>query len=165
MLSGLSTGSMLAAGYFDWNSWTLPGPASFVLGMVMLVMGNIGFVSATFGLGIEGSCGQEGKLRTGGFYQYSRNPQLLFLFVVLLGSISFANSDAILIVAVAVAMWFALMPLAEEPWLQEQYGEAYRRYRQSTPRFIYTRTGRRLVGSIGRFNDGGYRVNRENDIR
>jgi protein-S-isoprenylcysteine O-methyltransferase Ste14 len=34
------------------------------------------------------------------------------------------------------AVWFVLAPWAEEPWLNKQYGEAYRRYRERCPRFL-----------------------------
>ncbi len=30
-----------------------------------------------------------------------------------------------------------IMALAEEPWLEETYGETYRRYRARTPRFLF----------------------------
>ncbi len=30
-----------------------------------------------------------------------------------------------------------MAPFAEEPWLEETYGEAYRRYRARTPRFLF----------------------------
>lgn len=38
--------------------------------------------------------------------------------------------------------WFLLAPLAEEPWIREQYGEAYETYRESVPRFVGRRSQR-----------------------
>lgn len=29
-----------------------------------------------------------------------------------------------------------MMPLAEEPWLEEEYGDAYREYREKVRRFL-----------------------------
>lgn len=40
------------------------------------------------------------------------------------------------VLALLGIVWFLLTPLAEEPWLSEQYGEAYETYRESVPRFI-----------------------------
>jgi len=31
---------------------------------------------------------------------------------------------------------FLMMPLAEEPWLEEHHGETYLRYKHTTPRFL-----------------------------
>ena len=35
-----------------------------------------------------------------------------------------------------LALVFVVAPLTEEPWLEEQYGEAYREYRKRVPRFL-----------------------------
>lgn len=155
-LSSIATGGLVIAGYFDWNSWMLPRPASYLLGLLLLFVGSSGFIAATFGLGFEESSGKQGDLRTEGFYKCSRNPQILFLFVIILGSVSYANSTAVLVVALSMGLWFVSMPFAEEPWLQERYGEEYSRYRESTPRFIDVRSIRRLRREIGRFNEDGY---------
>jgi protein-S-isoprenylcysteine O-methyltransferase Ste14 len=33
-------------------------------------------------------------------------------------------------------VWFLLAPLAEEPWLREEYGGEYESYCETVPRFI-----------------------------
>lgn len=35
-----------------------------------------------------------------------------------------------------LSLWFVVAPLAEEPWLEEQYGGEYREYRGRVPRFL-----------------------------
>ena len=35
-----------------------------------------------------------------------------------------------------LALVFVVAPLTEEPWLEEQYGDAYREYRKRVPRFL-----------------------------
>jgi protein-S-isoprenylcysteine O-methyltransferase Ste14 len=34
------------------------------------------------------------------------------------------------------ALVLLVAPLAEEPWLEEQYGQAYLGYRRTTPRYL-----------------------------
>jgi protein-S-isoprenylcysteine O-methyltransferase Ste14 len=147
---------MVLAGNLDWNSWVLPRPVSSLLGLVFLFVGIVGFLVATYDLGMEETSGKEGDLRTDGFYRYTRNPQIVFLFVILIGGVCFSNSVGVVVVAMAMGVWLALMPFAEEPWLQERYGEEYSRYRESTPRFIDVRSVRRLRREIGRFNEDGF---------
>ena len=45
---------------------------------------------------------------------------------------------------VALLLWF-ILPFAEEPWLADQYGEAYERYADRVPRFLGPASLRALV--------------------
>ena len=47
-----------------------------------------------------------------------------------------ANSAYLWIAHLLLALVFVVAPLTEEPWLEEQYGEAYREYRKRVPRFL-----------------------------
>lgn len=55
---------------------------------------------------------------------------------MLVGGGVLAGSWMTAVLALLGIVWFLLAPLAEESWLQEQYGEAYETYRESVPRFI-----------------------------
>lgn len=60
---------------------------------------------------------------------------------LILGSTLFMGGTAIASYAMGyighrAALWFLIAPLAEEPWLETQYGEAYRRYKECHPRFL-----------------------------
>ncbi len=46
------------------------------------------------------------------------------------------------------ATWWLVMPFAEEPWLREQYGEAYEQYAARVPRFVGRGTIRALRHTI-----------------
>lgn len=80
-------------------------------------------------------CAQDG-LVTGGIYRWTRNPQNAMLIVVY-GCLAFAadSAPAYLLCAAMMAV-YTLMVLAEEPWLEAAYGEAYRRYCRRVPRFF-----------------------------
>lgn len=135
-LSGAATVSLLGVSYLSWNASILPRPEALVVGGVLAVAGTIGFLAATFDLGVGESSGMEGELRTGGFYRYTRNPQIVFLVCITGGIVLASTSTSVVLVGAAVAGWFVSMPFAEEPWLHQQYGEEYEEYCDRTPRFI-----------------------------
>ena len=53
-----------------------------------------------------------------------------------------------MILAVGTGVWTFLLPFAEEPWLEEEYGKDYETYRERVPRFI---GGKTLVELIQRY--------------
>ena len=72
-----------------------------------------------------------------GPYRFSRNPSYLSLFVVLLGWMLFYGSFAIFVTIVIV--WGLLNQLvvpAEERDLEARFGETYRRYKGTVPRWL-----------------------------
>jgi protein-S-isoprenylcysteine O-methyltransferase Ste14 len=135
-LSGVATVSLLGVSYLSWNVSLLPRPEAFVAGGLLAIAGAVGFLAATFDLGVEESSGMEGKLRTEGFYRCTRNPQIVFLLCITSGIVVASASPSVVLVGAAVAVWFVSMPFAEEPWLHQQYGAEYREYCDRTPRSI-----------------------------
>lgn len=136
LLSGLPSIALVVVGYLDWNTFILPRPESLLIGAVLLVTGVLGFVAATFDLGTEESAGLEGDLHTNGFYRYTRNPQIIYLSLILLGSLFVTNARLLVPLCLAMGLWFVIMPFAEEPWLRKQYGDTYTEYCQEVPRFV-----------------------------
>ncbi len=113
---------------------------------VALLAGSLAlFVYAFRVLGRDNSyCAQDG-LVTAGIYQWSRNPQNAMLIVVY-GALAFtADSASTYTLSAAMMLVYALMVLAEEPWLEKSYGEAYRVYCRQVPRFF---NWRRLGNAI-----------------
>jgi len=47
-----------------------------------------------------------------------------------------ANSLYLWVTHVLTIMVFAVTPLAEETWLEDQYGEEYTEYKRGTSRFL-----------------------------
>jgi len=91
---------------------------------------------AYFDLGIENTYGADESLVTDGLYRYSRNPQYVASIMGYIGIGAAAGSWTIWgLVALAVLI-YALMPLAEEPWLRKRFGEVYDDYMKTTPRFV-----------------------------
>ena len=102
----------------------------FCLGLVILII-------AWFGLGSGTSLGlDKNKLKTGGIYQYSRNPQLVGYGIILL------------VFALLLLSWYSLgwfvqyliisyfMIRSEEEFLSLKYGEEYEKYCSAVPRII-----------------------------
>ena len=96
-------------------------------------------------LGRDNSYGAQDGLVTGGIYRWTRNPQNAMLIVVY-GCLAFAADSAPTYVLCAAMMAvYALMVLAEEPWLEAAYGEPYRRYCSRVPRFFNWRRAAALA--------------------
>ena len=66
----------------------------------------------------------------------SRNPGYVGDLILMGGYVILTDSRLAGLLAIGAALWFLLAPLAEEPWLEAQYGDAYRRYKNHHPRFL-----------------------------
>jgi protein-S-isoprenylcysteine O-methyltransferase Ste14 len=77
------------------------------------------------------------KLVVEGPYRYVRNPMYLAAALVLLGHWLRSGSRSVLIYGLAVVTAFHLFVVHyEEPNLERRFGEAYRKYRASVPRWL-----------------------------
>ncbi|WP_306253297.1 isoprenylcysteine carboxylmethyltransferase family protein [Parvularcula sp. IMCC14364] len=103
----------------------------------LLVLVGFGLAFAiTFNLGWRNAFGEKLGLRTTGWFSRSRNPIYVVTWIGLIGWGLIANSW---MVSVLLAIWgalYVLAPFLEEPWLEREYGQAYRDYKERTPRFI-----------------------------
>jgi protein-S-isoprenylcysteine O-methyltransferase Ste14 len=88
-------------------------------------------------LGRDNSYGAQEGLVTSGIYGWTRNPQNAMLIVVYGALALAADSGPTYVLCAAMMAVYALMVLAEEPWLASAYGEPYRRYCTTVPRFFY----------------------------
>jgi protein-S-isoprenylcysteine O-methyltransferase Ste14 len=120
----------------DWNSWAFGSELRWVLGVPLVVMGAllVGWGIAT--LGAKNTSGARDRLVTSGPYAFTRNPQYLGDIVLFVGISVIANSLLLWITQLLTVMVFSVAPWAEELWLEERYGEDYRRYKHQTSRFL-----------------------------
>lgn len=138
---------VLVVVYLDWNSLGLARAPSLAAGAILFVGGYAVAIASGLDLGVEETKGLAGELRTGGWYRYSRNPQYVGYVAATVGFALLANSTLVTIICAVYLGWWLALPFAEEPWLCEQYGEAYEDYASRVPRFVGTRTIRALVES------------------
>jgi protein-S-isoprenylcysteine O-methyltransferase Ste14 len=112
-------------------------PTAVRFAAFVLLAGSVAlFLYAFRILGRDNSYGAQDGLVTSGVYRWSRNPQNAMLIVVY-GCLALAADTARTTVLCAAMMAvYALMVLAEEPWLRATYGEPYRRYCARVPRFF-----------------------------
>ena len=112
----------------------------------LLVASVVTFVHSFLRLGRDNSYGAADGLVTAGIYQWSRNPQNAMLMVVYACLAVAADSRSAWVLSAAMVAVYYVMVLAEEPWLERAYGEAYTDYRRRVSRFF---NWRRLVGRAG----------------
>jgi protein-S-isoprenylcysteine O-methyltransferase Ste14 len=104
--------------------------------LMLLVVSMVLFVYSFRVLGRDNSYGGRNGLVTSGIYQWSRNPQNAMLIVVYASLALAADSGATYVLCAGMMAVYFLMVLAEEPWLEKAYGEAFRAYRRTVPRFF-----------------------------
>lgn len=99
----------------------------------------IGFLFLIWGvrtLGIERTSGAAGEFITTGPYKFTRNPQYIGDIFLFIGLIVISSSLKAIVGLSLLIVAFLLMPLSEEMWLEEEFGEKYRKYKVNTPRFL-----------------------------
>ena len=112
-------------------------PALSILGWILAGSGTALFVSGWRTLPTsDDSALTTSGLKTGGVYRLSRNPQnvgwVVLMFGVSLARRSWAGAG---LAALFWGMFLNYLP-AEEAFLEQIYGKAYREYRARTPRFL-----------------------------
>lgn len=117
-----------------------PHPVLNAAAFVLIGFGLIGVLAAMSRLGFGVSVGQQaGGVHRSGLYAVTRNPQIVFYTLVVLGyALLWTNWLTLLWVAV---YFFAahLMVLTEEEHLASQYGDDYHDYRKEVPRYLFGR--------------------------
>lgn len=125
----------LDAGSAGFDRW-LTDRGHLIVGAILGVAGLALALWATLWLGVRASSGLEDELVTDGPYRFSRNPAYVGDWLFYLGYTVFWDSRLAAVLGVLGAIWFWLAPRAEEPWLEKQYGESYRLFRERRPRFL-----------------------------
>lgn len=107
-----------------------------LIGLALLLVGFGMAFRVTAQLGWRDAHGEANHLNTTGWFAWSRNPIYVLSFVGMIGISLTINSAMVNWILVLWALMYVLAPFAEEPWLSKQFGEKYRQYKASVPRFI-----------------------------
>lgn len=130
----------------DWQPW---GGLSLdrLAGIAVASVGGALYGLSCWALGRENLyCGRDG-LVTGGVYRWTRNPQYATAIPAYLGLALASHALGALFLAALLCLTFALMALAEEPWLEAAYGEEYRAYSRRVSRFYNWQHGLSVLRS------------------
>ncbi len=129
-------GAIIALGILGWGEAPTADPLRYVLGPLLILLGNLGVWSEVIRFGLSQTGGAVGLLKVDKIYRYSRNPQYIADIAILIGWALLSASVIALPAIVAVILVLLIAPFAEEPWLLQQYGQAYRHYKAMVRRYL-----------------------------
>lgn len=123
-------------GVMDWNRFGWPALTRWGIGLPLIVIGNLVVWWGVHLIGMAATSGEARGLKTGGLYNWSRNPQYVADIAILVGwGVLSASLWALPVLAVGMAI-LIIAPIAEESWLEDIYGEPYRVYRSQVRRYL-----------------------------
>lgn len=125
-----------AVGLTDWNELNWPIGLRWGAGLSLIVLGNIVVWSGVMNIGFAATSGEVDTLKTDGLYAYSRNPQYVADMAIISGWAVLSASSLAFVLALGGIFILGLAPFAEEPWLEENYGQQYRDYKASVRRYF-----------------------------
>jgi len=117
--------------------WELDGTWNFAAGLALIMLGFIAAFGTMLWFGLRRAFGikSSGLIRTGP-YRFSRNPQILGGYLLVIGvSLQWPSFYSLLWIAL-YAIIGHMMILTEEEFLTNQYGAAYTHYCQQVPRYL-----------------------------
>ncbi|WP_299566586.1 methyltransferase [uncultured Sulfitobacter sp.] len=132
----LGFGSTIILGFLEWGAFDFHWAIRWGLGFGLIVLGNAVVWSAVMQLGMGATSGDDGVLRSGGLYLFSRNPQYVADIAILIGIGLFSASILAWPVICTGIAALVLAVFAEERWLIDRFGDAYRNYLHTTRRFL-----------------------------
>ena len=122
--------------FLDWNTGLWSSPLRFWLAGPLFFSGAALVVWGMATLGSRRTSGLPEGLVAEGAYLLTRNPQYVGDFLLFIGVAIFANSEVVAVTHLLTSLVLLLAPFAEEPWLENEYGEVYLAYRQRVTRYV-----------------------------
>lgn len=132
----LMFGAAFTLGLMDWNRLDWPAFIRWGIGLPLVIIGNVIVWRGVSKIGMKGTSGEATGLKTDGLYSWSRNPQYMADITILVGWVILSASLWPMPVLFLGLLSLLVAPLAEEPWLREQYGAAYQDYKRSVRRYL-----------------------------
>ncbi len=106
---------------------------AFVIGVSLFILSLVGLVHS---LVIYKNTPLDTPV-TGGIYKFSRNPQMVFIWLVFL-SIGFMINSILSIIVLLIGVLFShISILAEEKSCTDKYGQPYIYYKNTVPRYLF----------------------------
>jgi len=106
--------------------WLYVGLPVYLLGLAMYMLVLVSFAATPL----------DRAPITKGLYRYSRHPMYVVSFIVLVGVGIASASWLVLLLSVLYMVFTVIAVPAEERFLVQHYGDAYREYMNRTPRWI-----------------------------
>ncbi len=123
-------------GLRDGGSLPLAEAIRLWIGLPLFVAGAGFSLWGVTSLGLRRSSGLPGTFHVSGPYRYTRNPQYVGIITAFVGYGLWTASWMALLTGILHALWYAFAPFLEERVLLQRFGEPYRRYLETVPRFL-----------------------------
>jgi len=107
------------------TAWFYIGLPVFLVGLLVLVVATVNFATTP-----------AEKPVTQGAYSFSRHPAYLSMFIIYFGTGIATASWVFFLLGIANILWIRTEVLVEERYCLEKYGDAYREYKDKTPRWV-----------------------------
>ncbi len=132
-------------GLLDWESLGPIHWIRFIVGGLLILVFAFLIYWGIRTLSLHQSLGLEGKLITTGPYKYTRNPQYLALILLYISMILVTSSNLAFLTGGLLILMYVIIPLSEEPWLEDLFGVEYLEYRKRVPRFVGLRSAEEVI--------------------
>lgn len=126
LLTIFSLGGLIVVGILDWNSVGWPDPLRWPVGGGLVIAGSILVWTGVGQLSLKTTSGPAGQFVTDGVYKYSRNTQYIGDITMIAGWAILSASPWTIPPCLGGIAAFLILPFAEEPWLEELHGDAFR---------------------------------------
>ena len=119
----------------DIGSFRYIGVLPVLFGILIYIQCAWSFVS--LGKGTPAPVDPPKELVVQGLYKHVRNPMYLGVLFLLMGEVIYFGSFLLILYTALVFLCFHIFVVAyEEPHLRARFGDSYKRYRESVPRWI-----------------------------
>jgi len=139
MMAGVIPWMLARNATIDWSSRS---PASLVATALVLIAGLLLFASSLYefvtrGRGTLAPWDPPRELVVRGPYRFVRNPMITGVVVIIIGEAMLLSSRPVLQwAAIFAVINMMYIPLLEEPFLLQRFGDAYREYCRNVPRLF-----------------------------